>query len=178
MYQKPLLYELQPYPEGFSYSPDFLSESEEKDLLCRFKDVSFRPYVYEGYEAKRQIKSFTKDAGYPEFLLPILQRTASYFGFPVESIHHSMITEYAPGTQLGWHRDMPPYDKVMGISLGSAVPFRFRRKTGKTWERITLIAERRSLYSMSGPARYEWQHSIPPVEDWRYSITLRTVQYG
>ncbi len=175
MYQKPLFYELQSYPEGFIYVPGFLSDVKERELLLMFKEVSFTPYIYEGYEAKRQVKSFTKETGYPEFLVPTLIRVAEYFKFPFDSIGHSMITEYAPGTPIGWHRDMPPYETVMGISLGSAAPFRFRRQVGSRWERITLTAERCSLYCMSGPSRYEWQHSIPPVEDWRYSITIRTV---
>jgi alkylated DNA repair dioxygenase AlkB len=163
-------------PEGFSYQADFLTVNEEKMLLEECKKVTLEPYVFEGYEAKRRVKSFTKETGFPSYLLPIMERAAHFGGVEMDKIEHAMITEYSPGTPIGWHRDMPPYNKIIGISLGSAAPFRFRREKGTKWERITITAEPRSIYVMSGPARYEWQHSIPPVEDWRYSITIRSVE--
>jgi alkylated DNA repair dioxygenase AlkB len=36
------------------------------------------------------------------------------------------------------------------------------------------VVEPQSLYLLRGPSRDEWQHSIPPVETLRYSITMRT----
>jgi alkylated DNA repair dioxygenase AlkB len=32
------------------------------------------------------------------------------------------------------------------------------------------------VYVLSGPARSEWQHSIPAVDAVRYSITYRSVR--
>ena len=32
----------------------------------------------------------------------------------------------------------------------------------------------RSLYVMRGPIRWQWQHSMLPMKELRYSITLRT----
>jgi hypothetical protein len=29
---------------------------------------------------------------------------------------------------------------------------------------------------MRGPARWDWQHSIPPVDKLRYSITFRSLR--
>ena len=51
--------------------------------------------------------------------------------------------------------------------------FRLRRKQGAKWERAVITAEPRSAYLLSGPARTEWEHSIPPVDGLRYSITFR-----
>jgi alkylated DNA repair dioxygenase AlkB len=65
---------------------------------------------------------------------------------------------------------------VFGLSLGAPCRFRFRRRLGETWERYTLAAEPRSIYLMDGEARQIWQHSIPPVEQRRYSITFRTMK--
>jgi hypothetical protein len=81
----------------------------------------------------------------------------------------------APGAGIGWHRDRPPAVAIAGVSLVSPCSFRLRRKAGETWERATIEAQPRSAYLMSGPARSEWQHSIPPVEALRYSVTFRTV---
>jgi len=38
------------------------------------------------------------------------------------------------------------------------------------------VAEPRSAYLLSGPARTTWEHSIPPVTSLRYSITFRNVR--
>jgi alkylated DNA repair dioxygenase AlkB len=176
VYQKPLFYTPPQEPEGFTYKPEFLSMQEETDLLHIFSTIELTAYIHEEYEAKRRIKSYAKQTGYPSFLEPFIEKAAGYAKVEVHAIEHAMITEYSPGTQIGWHRDMPPYEKIIGISLGSAVPFRFRRHHDEAWERITYTAEPRSIYSMEGPARYVWQHSIPPVEELRYSITMRTVQ--
>jgi alkylated DNA repair dioxygenase AlkB len=64
---------------------------------------------------------------------------------------------------------------VAGISLLAPAPLRFRRKTDSKWERFTLTAEPRSAYLLRGEARHEWEHSIPPLETLRYSVTLRTL---
>lgn len=41
------------------------------------------------------------------------------------------------------------------------------------WQRASLTVEPGSAYLLSGAARSEWEHSIPPVEKLRYSITFR-----
>jgi alkylated DNA repair dioxygenase AlkB len=64
---------------------------------------------------------------------------------------------------------------VLGISLGSGCPFRFRRKEGSGWKRFTLDAAPRSIYLMDGEARLVWEHSIAPVVQPRWSITFRTM---
>src|SRR4029079_12490834 len=78
-------------------------------------------------------------------------------------------------TGIGWHRDKPHFDQVFGLSLASACKFRFRRKTGRIWQRFTLQAEPRSLYMMAGESRSIWEHSIPSVDATRYSVTFRTM---
>jgi alkylated DNA repair dioxygenase AlkB len=32
----------------------------------------------------------------------------------------------------------------------------------------------RSAYLLRGPARFDWEHSIPPLDRLRYSVTFRT----
>ena len=88
---------------------------------------------------------------------------------------HALCTEYDVGAGIGWHRDKKHFDQVFGLSLASACKFLFRRKAGKKWERFTLNAQPRSLYVMTGASRHLWEHSIPPVETPRYSITFRTM---
>jgi alkylated DNA repair dioxygenase AlkB len=44
------------------------------------------------------------------------------------------------------------------------------------WERLAVALEPRSAYLLRGGARSEWEHSIPPAEGLRYSVTFRTLR--
>ena len=87
-----------------------------------------------------------------------------------------LLTKYPPGSTIGWHKDRSVFGEVIGISLLSRCTFHFRKKTGTKWERASIVAEPRSAYLLAGPARTEWQHSIPAVEALRYSITFRNLK--
>lgn len=51
---------------------------------------------------------------------------------------------------------------------------RLRRRRGEGWQRWAAEVAPRSLYRLSRAARHAWEHSIPPVETKRYSVTFRT----
>jgi alkylated DNA repair dioxygenase AlkB len=110
----------------------------------------------------------------PEWLGSIIEKVEA-FGGPGTRIGQVLCTEYDVGVGIGWHREKPHFDRVFGLSLGSACQFRFRRAAYTKWERFTLEARPRSIYMMSGPSREVWEHSIPAVEAQRYSITFRTM---
>jgi alkylated DNA repair dioxygenase AlkB len=110
----------------------------------------------------------------PDWLGPIIKQVEA-FGGPKTGVQQVLCTEYDVGVGIGWHRDKPHFDRVSGLSLGSACKLRFRKAIGKKWERFTLEAEPRSLYMMSGASRQVWEHSIAAVEAPRYSITFRTM---
>jgi len=84
-----------------------------------------------------------------------------------------LVTEYSPGAGIGWHKDRPEFEEVIGVSLLSPCLFRLRRKRGNGWERASIELQPRSAYLLSGSARTDWQHSIPPVDKLRYSVTFR-----
>ena len=111
----------------------------------------------------------------PEFLAGLRARAESYASLSPGSLQHVLLTEYAPGAAIGWHKDRSVFGDVVGISLLSPCTFRLRLKTGKRCERRNLAAEPRSIYLLRGPSRTEWEHSIPGVESLRYSITFRNV---
>jgi alkylated DNA repair dioxygenase AlkB len=50
-----------------------------------------------------------------------------------------------------------------------------RVKAKREWERVNVLAEPRSAYHLSGPARLVWEHSILRMDSLRYSITFRNV---
>ena len=171
-------------PDGFKYRPDLLSPDEERDLTRRVGSLPFEQFEFHGHRGNRRVVSFGwrydfndaaihKAADIPPYLLPLRARAAALAGLGPESFQHVLVTEYAPGAGIGWHRDKPVFDEVVGISLVSACDFRFRRKCGERWERATVVVEPRSAYLLSGPSRTEWEHSIPAVDHLRYSITFR-----
>jgi alkylated DNA repair dioxygenase AlkB len=96
------------------------------------------------------------------------------------SLSEALVTEYVPGAVIGWHRDAPTFGPVVvGFSLGAACRLRLRRGHGKERDavaRVSVVLEPRSGYVLAGPARSEWQHSIPAVDALRYSITFRSVK--
>jgi alkylated DNA repair dioxygenase AlkB len=172
-------------PEGLRYTTDFVSQETERDLIGRIAALPLKPFQFGQYEGKRRVASFGFSYDYtlrrlresepiPDWLEPILGQVEA-FGGPETRIGQVLCTEYDTGVGIGWHRDKPSFDRVFGLSLGSACKFRFRRATGEKWQRFTLDAAPRSLYMMSGASREVWQHSIPAVEAPRYSITFRTM---
>jgi alkylated DNA repair dioxygenase AlkB len=68
------------------------------------------------------------------------------------------------------------FGEVVGVSLLASCVFRLRRAVKEKWERVSIVAEPRSAYLLSGLSRTEWEHSIPPVEELRYSVTFRNLR--
>ena len=106
------------------------------------------------------------------------ERCAGLAVIAPSELQHALLTEYAPGAGIGWHKDKAVFGQVVGVSLLSACVFRLRRKTGSGWERASVVAEPRSAYLLEGPSRTEWEHSIPAVDRLRYSITFRNLKGG
>jgi alkylated DNA repair dioxygenase AlkB len=183
--EQPDLFPREPsLPEGFKYQPDFLSSEEERDLVGRVEALPFAGFEFHGFTGKRRVVSFgwkydfnerqlQKADDMPPFLLPLRRRAAAFAGLSPDDFQHVLVTEYAPGAGIGWHRDKAVFDEVVGISLLAPCDFRFRRKRADKWERATVLAEPRSAYLLAGPARTEWEHSIPEMDRLRYSITFR-----
>jgi alkylated DNA repair dioxygenase AlkB len=177
------------FPDGFEYRPEFLSTAEERELLDRFAELPFKPFHFQSYIANRRVLSFgwqydfvTRElreaADMPGFLLPLRERAAALAQRAPSELQHVLLTEYAAGAGIGWHKDKAEFGEVVGVSLLSACTFRLRRKRGAGWERVSLVAEPRSAYLLRGGSRTEWEHSIPAVETLRYSITFRTLGPG
>ncbi len=174
-------------PEGFQYQANILTPDEEQRLIQQFRELTLKPFQFQGYEGNRRVISFgfhydfgdrrlKQTEEIPAFLLPLRSAVADFASISSDELAHVLITEYAPGAGIGWHRDRPVFGDVIGVSLASECRFRFRRQVERKWERAEQILEPRSIYLMRAPARTEWQHSIPAGEQLRYSITFRTLK--
>lgn len=175
------------FPDGFRYVDAVITPEEEVDLLAHISELPLRAFEFHGYKGKRRVVSFGWQYDYgarqlrraddiPEFLLGLRESAADFAQLPPDALQHVLITEYGAGAGIGWHRDKGAFRVVVGVSLLSPCVFRLRRRVGERWERVSLIAEPRSAYLLSGPVRDEWEHSIPPVSALRYSITFRNLK--
>ena len=177
-------------PEGLAYEPEFLARDEEQSLIALIRSLPLAAAKYKDYTARRRVVSFGGSYDYDankllpaqpliEALHPLRARVARWAGIAPEALHHVLVAEYAPGTPLGWHRDVPDHEEVFGVSLGSTAVLRFRPYPPVAPRRadvVKLSAAPRSIYAMRGAARWAWQHSVAPVDELRWSITLRTAR--
>jgi alkylated DNA repair dioxygenase AlkB len=185
------LFPLEPvFPEGFSYHPGFITKDEEEKLLEAVKKIPLHTFLFRGYEAKRRVASFGYDYNFDERSIlkgePIpaafqflMEKVAEHLSIESLAFGELLVTEYPPGSVINWHRDAPPFDLIAGISLLTDCSFRLRpydkAKQGRG-SAIPLTVARRSLYIIGGASRSEWEHSIAPVKETRYSLTLRTLK--
>lgn len=183
-----------PFADGYAYEEDFLSVDDEAALLDALRALPFSNAQYLQFEARRRIVSYGGRYDFsarqlspaqpiPEFLHPLRARAAQWAGLAPERLTHALVAEYTAGTPLGWHRDVPEFECVIGISLLSACRMRFRRypppgprEPGSRQKSLAIELTPRSIYRLSGDARWGWQHSVPPVRALRYSITFRTLR--
>jgi alkylated DNA repair dioxygenase AlkB len=177
-------------PDGFSYYDNFLTVEEEQRLYKFIQGIELHPMMFQGFEAKRKVASFgydysfdrrqlTKGKEIPADLNWLVSKVGNHLSLSADRFAELLITAYPVGSVINWHRDAPPFDIIAGISLLSDCTFKLRphdkaKQTRKAT--ISLSVGRRSLYVMSGISREEWQHSTAPVEQVRYSITLRTLK--
>ncbi|HEY1328140.1 MAG TPA: alpha-ketoglutarate-dependent dioxygenase AlkB [Casimicrobiaceae bacterium] len=177
-----------PLPDGLVYVRDFLTGDEERALLAHIATLDFHAARYKAYTAKRRVVSYGSSYDFgdnalreappvPEFLQPLRAKAAAWVGLPAEDFADALIAEYAPGTQLGWHRDVPDFEDVVGVSLAGECRMRFRPYPLRANKREGVFAvtlEARSAYALRRDVRWRWQHMIAPTPMLRYSITFRT----
>jgi alkylated DNA repair dioxygenase AlkB len=173
-------------PEGFLYGPDLITVEEERDLLDAVRRIEFTHFKMHGVDSRRRVAHFGWLYGYeswkvepgppiPDFLLVLRQKLARWMQVDSERLVEALVTEYSPGAGIGWHRDAPPFGIVVACSLLSACRFRLRRGSKGRTDAAVMIAPR-SGYALTGAARRQWQHSISPAKELRYSITFRTLR--
>jgi len=174
-----------PAPAGFAYWPDVCTDAEHRAWLASIEVLPFKSFEFHGYLGKRRIVSFgwrydyagrrlRQSAPMPASLEPLRERAAAVAGLEAASLQQALVTEYDAGVTIGWHRDKPMFEDVVALSFLSPCRLRLRRKQGDGWERWATEIAPRSLYRLSDAARHDWEHSIPPVDSRRYSVTFRT----
>lgn len=174
-------------PSGLLYRPRALAADLQADLVDRFALLAFKPFEFHGFTGRRRTVAFGSRYDFsagrswpaeviPSWLSPLRDVAGTLADHPPEAFAQALITEYEPGAGIGWHRDRPDYDRIVGFSFGAECDLRFRLRDGAAWRRARLRLTPGSAYLLDGEARSLWQHSIAPQEGLRYSVTLRTLR--
>src|SRR5688500_16739753 len=114
-------------PEGFSYSPSFLTKEEEQQLLQLIAGIELHTFVFQGYEAKRKAASFGFDWSFEKRMLSkgkeipagfrsLIEKVAQAVSMKPEEFAELLVLEYPVGAVINWHRDAPPFGLIAGIS--------------------------------------------------------------
>ena len=176
----------EPLIAGLRYEEEIISEAEEKQLLDRLMLLELAPFRFHGWLGNRKTQSFgwrydfddasfTRADALPEWLEPLRHKAAALAQLKPDDFVHVLLARYDPGAGIGWHRDRDVFEKVVGVSLNTPATLRFRQRTAAGFRRASLEVEPRSAYLISGESRWDWEHSIAPGEQLRFSITFRTL---
>ena len=176
----------EPLIAGLDYRPEFISPGEEQALIEHLSKEELAPFRFHGWTGKRLTRTFGwrydfDDASFapaepiPDWLESLRTKAAALAGVEPDAFVHALLVRYDPGAGIGWHRDRPVFETVVGVSLGTPAVLRFRKRKPGGFDRGQLEVEPRSAYLLSGPARHDWEHSIARGETLRFSITFRTL---
>jgi DNA oxidative demethylase len=171
---------------GLSYAGDIVPPGEEQALVRAIDAVELSPFRFHGSLGKRLTASYGwrydfDDASFapaeamPAWLLPVREKAARFASLAPDDLVQSLLIRYGPGAGIGWHRDRPVFEHVLGISLGTPATMRFRRRRPGGFERASVLLEPRSIYYLTGAARHEWEHSVADVAVTRWSVTFRSL---
>jgi len=175
-----------PLIAGLAYRDEVMGEAEEAALIEHLVATDLSPFRFHGWLGNRKTKSFGwrydfDDASFsptepiPDWLIPLRKTAATFAGLHPEDFVHVLLARYDPGAGIGWHRDRDVFDQVVGISLATPATLRFRRRKPGGFDRASIDVAPRSAYLLSGEARWDWEHSITPGEQLRFSITFRAM---
>ena len=179
------LFDTAPVP-GLSLAADIVTPAEETALIAHIDDSDLSPFRFQGWLGKRLTHSFgwrydfdtaqfAATEPLPGWLLPLREKAAAFAKMAPEDFVQALLIRYDPGAGIGWHRDRPLFEHVVGVSLGNAAVLRLRRRVERGFERASAELAPRSIYHLSGEVRHEWEHSIAPMEVPRWSVTFRSL---
>lgn len=176
-----------PVLPGLAYREDIVSPAEEADLIARIDASGLSPFRFQGWLGKRLTASFGWSYDFegggglgradpiPAWLLPLRERAAAFAGLDPAGLVQLLLIRYDPGAGIGWHRDRPQFEHVVGVSLGQPATLRFRRRRPGGFDRASFDLAPRSIYQLSGEARRDWEHGIAEMAVTRWSVTFRSL---
>ena len=180
-----MLFDL-PLLPGLRFRDELIGREEESALIAQVERTGLSPFRFQGWTGKRQTKTFGwrydfDDRSFepveplPEWLVGLRAQASGFAEIAPDEFVHALVIRYDPGAPIGWHRDRSQFGTVVGVSLRSEAVLRLRKREGSGFRRFSLTLPPRSAYVLAGEVRSEWEHSIAPAEQLRFSITFRTL---
>jgi alkylated DNA repair protein (DNA oxidative demethylase) len=171
---------------GLTQADAIITPGEEQMLISSINAAALSPFRFHGWLGKRLTASYGwrydfDDASFapaeaiPDWLLPLRVKAAQFACLRPDELVQALLIRYDPGAGIGWHRDRPVFEHVVGISLGAPATMRFRRRRRGGFDRGSVLLAPRSIYHLTGEARDQWEHSIASMEVTRWSITFRSL---
>lgn len=158
---------------GFSLILDFISLEEEIELMNNIK--KFPP---KKTKSRNSIQRFGSALPYKSNI--INNKIPSHFNFILDRLvekklvenrpNSVSINEYLEGQEITPHIDSKSSGPIITVlSLLSDAIMVFQNKNKKA----EVLLPNRSIIQIKEEIRYNWQHSIKPVNNTRYSIVFR-----
>jgi DNA oxidative demethylase len=171
---------------GLTQAEGIITQSEEQALIASIDTVKLSPFRFHGWQGKRLTTAFGWNYDFdtarfaptepiPDWLSPLRDMAARLACLKPDDLVQALLIRYDAGAGIGWHRDRPVFEHVVGISLGAPATMRFRRRSPAGFDRATAELTPRSIYHLSGEARHMWEHSIAEMAATRWSVTFRSL---
>lgn len=180
------LFAAEPALPGLTHRPNVLPAARLATLAEAIDAAPLTPFRFQQWTGLRLTASYgwhyDFEAGrvgqaepMPEWLLAVRDVAAGIAGVSGDTLVQALLTRYDAGAGIGWHRDRPVFEHVVGLSIGAPATLRFRRRTAGGFDRFAQPLAAGDAYHMTGAARWEWEHGIAPMAAKRWSITFRSL---
>ena len=171
---------------GLRHAPDVLPERQLAGLATAIDAAPLTPFRFQQWTGLRLTASYgwhyDFEAGrvgqaepMPDWLLAVREVAAGFAGVQAQALVQALLIRYDPGAGIGWHRDRPVFDHVVGLSIGAPAMLRFRRRRADGFDRFAQGLVAGDAYHLTGDARWAWEHGIAPMAETRWSITFRSL---
>jgi alkylated DNA repair dioxygenase AlkB len=171
-----------PMPSGLKLAHNVMTSAEEQALIALMEASGLVHNAYDpdnlrssksfGWKYDFQKDTFIPCAPLPEGFRAVAGKAAAFAGLRPEDFAECLLNRYEPGAVIQPHLDKPVWEHVIGVSLGAPATMVFVHQD--TGEERPVALPPRSIYLLAGDARHVWQHSLPPMQDTRYSVTFRS----
>ena len=172
---------------GLTYADEIIGAAEEAEAIRQIEAAGLTPFQFQQWEGKRLTRSFgwtydfqtgrfARGEAIPAWIVPFRTRAAEFARLDADALEQVLLIDYGVGAGIGWHRDRPVFEHVIGLSLGAPATMRFRRRRAGGFDRASADLAPRSIYHMQGEVRNDWEHSIAPMPGRRWSITFRSLK--
>lgn len=180
------LFAAEPVLAGLTHRPGVLPAASLPALAAAIDAAPLTPFRFQQWTGLRLTASYgwhyDFEAGQvgraepmPDWLLAVRDVAADVAGVPADVLVQGLLIRYDPGAGIGWHRDRPVFEHVVGLSIGAPATLRFRRRTTDGFDRFTQDLVAGDAYHLTGDARWHWEHGIAPMAATRWSITFRSL---